>query len=65
MPRPILDEAHIHPTIRSKIAGHQQAIVDEVRSAVQRNDVVVVGMAMNPFPPRRARRSPRPGCRTW
>ena len=50
MPRPILDEAHIHPAIRARIAGHHQAIVEEVRSAVQRNDVVVVGMAMNPFP---------------
>jgi monothiol glutaredoxin len=48
--RPILDEAHIHPAIRNKIAGHQQAILDEVRSAVQANDVVVVGMGMNPFP---------------
>ena len=50
MPRPILDEAQIHPAIRVKVAGHQQAIVEEVRSAAQRNDVVVVGMAMNPFP---------------
>jgi monothiol glutaredoxin len=50
--RPILDEAHIHPAIRNKIAGHQQAILDEVRSAVQANDVVVVGMGMNPFPAR-------------
>lgn len=48
--RPILDEAHIHPAIRNRIAGHQQAILDEVRSAVQANDVVVVGMGMNPFP---------------
>jgi monothiol glutaredoxin len=52
MPRQILDEAHIHPAIRNKIAGHQQAILDEVRSAVQANDVVVVGMGMNPFPAR-------------
>ncbi|HWI82636.1 glutaredoxin domain-containing protein [Ramlibacter sp.] len=50
MPRPILDEAHIHPAIRGKVACHQQAIVDEVKNAVQRNDVVVVGMGMNPFP---------------
>ncbi len=52
MPRPILDEAHIHPAIRGKIAEHRQAIVQEVRDAVQRHDVVVVGMAMNPFPAR-------------
>jgi len=50
MPRPILDEAHIHPAIRDKISSHRQAIVEEVRSAVEANDVVVVGMGMNPFP---------------
>jgi monothiol glutaredoxin len=50
MPRQVLDEAHIHPAIRNKIETNQQAILDEVRSAVQANDVVVVGMAMNPFP---------------
>ena len=31
MPRPILDEAHIHPAIRAKIAGHQQAIVEAMQ----------------------------------
>lgn len=50
MPRPILDEDHIHPAIRAKVAGHQQAIVQEVLAAVQANDVVVVGMRLNPFP---------------
>jgi monothiol glutaredoxin len=50
MPRPILDEAHIHPTIRGKIAGHEQAIVQEVMAAIASNAVVVVGMGMNPFP---------------
>ena len=50
MPRPILDEDHIHPTIRDKISNHKHVIVEEVRSAVQANDVVVVGMGMNPFP---------------
>lgn len=50
MARPILDEAHINPPIRGKISGHQQAILDEVRSAIERHDVVLVGMAMNPFP---------------
>ena len=50
MPRPVLDEAHIHPAIRGKISGHQQAILEDVRNAVQGNDVVVVGMGMNPFP---------------
>ena len=50
MPRPILDEDHIHPAIRNKIATHQQAIVQEVMAAVRDNAVVVVGMAQNPFP---------------
>lgn len=50
MPRPILDETHIHPAIRSKVAGHQQAIVQEVIEAIGCNDVVVVGMGFNPFP---------------
>lgn len=50
MPRPILDEARIHPDIRSKIADHQQGIVREVMHAVDTNDVVVVGMGLNPFP---------------
>ena len=50
MPRPILEETHIHPAIRSKIAGHQQAIVQEVMKAIGENAVVVVGMGMNPFP---------------
>ena len=50
MPRPILAEDHIHPAIRAKVAGHQQAIVQEVMAAVGSNDVVVVGMRWNPFP---------------
>ncbi|MBX3658155.1 MAG: glutaredoxin [Ramlibacter sp.] len=56
MPRPILDEAQIHPAIRLRIAGHQQAIVQEVMDAVASTDVVVVGMGINPFP-RQARKA--------
>jgi glutaredoxin-related protein len=55
MPRPVLDEAHIHPAIRTRLAENRQAIVREVMAAVEANDVVVVGMAMNPFP-RKARK---------
>ena len=54
MPRPVLAEDQIHPAIRARVAQHQQGIVREVMDAVRENDVVVVGMAMNPFP-RRAR----------
>ena len=56
MPRLLLDEAHIHPAIRSKVAEHEQAIVQEVMAAIRDNDVVVVGMGMNPFP-RKARKA--------
>ena len=50
MPRAILGDAHIHPAIHAKVAASQQAIVQEVMNAVRSNDVVVVGMRMNPFP---------------
>lgn len=48
MPRPILDETHIHPAIREKLANLQHDIVAEVMKATAANDVVVVGMGMNP-----------------
>ena len=50
MTRPILDEQHIHPAIRDKVAGHHADIVREVQAAIAANDVVVVGMRQNPFP---------------
>jgi monothiol glutaredoxin len=50
MTRPILDEQHIHPAIREKVAGLHADIVREVQAAIAANDVVVVGMAQNPFP---------------
>lgn len=52
MPRAILDEAHIHPTIRKTLAELNHDIVNEVQAAIQQHDVVVVGMAQNPFPKR-------------
>jgi glutaredoxin-related protein len=52
MPRLILDEDHIHPAVRERIAGHHRAIVDEVRAAAERHPVLVVGMRGNPFPAR-------------
>jgi monothiol glutaredoxin len=48
MPRPILEETHIHPAIREKVATFQHDIVAEVMKAAAANDVVVVGMGMNP-----------------
>jgi monothiol glutaredoxin len=57
MSRTILDEAHIHPTIREAISSASNAqIVREVQSAIVGNPVVVVGMAQNPFP-RKARQA--------
>jgi glutaredoxin-related protein len=50
MPRPILEEARLHPAIRARVAGHHRQILEEVGSAIASNAVVVVGMAMNPFP---------------
>lgn len=48
MSRTILDEAHIHPSIRSKIAENHADVVREVRAATAANAVVVVGMRQNP-----------------
>ena len=55
MPRTILDESHVHPTIRPKIEDNHADIVREVKAAIAANDVVVVGMAQNPHP-KKARR---------
>jgi monothiol glutaredoxin len=50
MPRPVLEEARIHPAIRTKVAESRQTIVREVMAAIAANDVVVVGMGINPHP---------------
>lgn len=49
MSRPVLDETHIHPAIRSRISSNQKTILDEVQQAVAANAVLVVGMGVNPF----------------
>jgi monothiol glutaredoxin len=54
MSRPTLDESRIHPAIQPRVAGYHQSMVKEVMDAVSANDVVVVGMAINPAP-RKAR----------
>jgi glutaredoxin-related protein len=56
MARQVLDEAKIHPEIRAKIAGHHADVITEVKAAIAANQVVVVGMAQNPFP-KRARKA--------
>ncbi len=50
MPRTILPESQIHPAVREKIASYRTEILKEVQAAAAANDIVVVGMRMNPFP---------------
>jgi len=50
MPRPILDEARIHPAIREKVATNRMDYVKEVQAAIAAHAVVVVGMRQNPAP---------------
>jgi glutaredoxin-related protein len=49
MPRPVLDEDHLHPAIRERVATLNHDIVDEVRAACAAAPVVVAGMRGNPF----------------
>jgi monothiol glutaredoxin len=52
MTRPVLPESHIHPAIARTVANYQSPLVQAVQAAMAAHDVVVVGMAMNPFPKR-------------
>ena len=56
MTRPVLDASHIHPAIQDAVAGFQADALQAVQAAVAQHDVVVVGMAQNPFC-RKARQS--------
>jgi monothiol glutaredoxin len=56
MPRPILEEARIHPAIRDKVASNRVDIVREVEAAAAAHRVLVVGMRQNPAP-KKARRA--------
>ena len=55
MTRAILDDTQIHPAARASIGGKHGDIVREVQAAIAAHQVVVVGMALNPFP-RKARK---------
>lgn len=55
MKRHVLPESKVHPAVREKIAKYNRDIVDEVKAAVDRDDVVVVGMSQNPNPARALR----------
>lgn len=48
MSRPILDEARVHPTIRSGIADYHKDIVGEVCKTIEENDFAIIGMKGNP-----------------
>ena len=50
MPRPILEEARIHPAVREKVATWRADIVQEVQAAVAAHAIVIVGMRQNPSP---------------
>lgn len=52
MPRPMLDDAKIHPAIRDQIDRYEADLLEEVQKAIAENDVVVVGMKQNPYPKR-------------
>lgn len=56
MPRPVLEEARIHPAIRENLAQSGADILAEAQAAIAAHDVVVIGMAQNPFP-RKVRRA--------
>jgi len=56
MPRAVLAEDHIHPAVRQKITQLHADILAEVQTAIGLHPVVVVGMAINPWP-RRARQA--------
>ncbi|MET0384137.1 MAG: glutaredoxin [Burkholderiaceae bacterium] len=55
MTRAVFDEARIHPAIRPKLGEQGRAVIAEVERAIAAHAVVVVGMALNPFP-RKARK---------
>jgi monothiol glutaredoxin len=48
MSRFILEEARLHPAIRSKVADWHADTVHNVQAAASTNPVLVVGMAINP-----------------
>ena len=55
MPRPLFDQARVHPAIRDKIADWGVEIIEEVQQVIEAKRIVVVGMKMNPAP-KKARR---------
>lgn len=50
MTRAILPDSRLHPAIRERVAALHSDVIHEVEAAIAANRVVVVGMALNPFP---------------
>ena len=50
MSRHFLDASRIHPSVRETVANHHRHMVDQVEAAIAKNQVLVVGMALNPMP---------------
>jgi len=48
--RKVLEEERLDPAIREMVSNHHRDIVEEVEAASREHDVLVVGMAQNPFP---------------
>ena len=48
MPRKLLDNNFIHPSIQDVVSDNQFEIMNEVTQAVENDDIVVIGMAGNP-----------------
>lgn len=48
-PRPLLPEDKRTPAVAEAMTGFHRDIVEQVRTAVEKDPVVVVGMAQNPF----------------
>lgn len=48
MSRPVLDEQHLHPAIRQRVANLHSDVLAQVQAAIEQHAVVVVGMAGNP-----------------
>ena len=49
MPRPLLDEAAIHPAIRQKVTDLHADLLRQAQAEVAGNAVMVFGMSGNPF----------------
>ena len=53
--RPTFDEAKVQPAVRPAIQAFHADLLGQVQALIASHDVVVVGMAINPFPGRARR----------